>query len=51
MRLAEVAAACKEDDEAGDALFGDTDNEAEDNASSAEALPRQHRGGGLPRLQ
>ena len=47
MRVAEVAAAYKEGDEASEALFGETDDEAEDNAGSAEAPPRRHRGRGL----
>ena len=36
MRVAEVAAAYKEGDEAGEALFGETEDEAEENASSDE---------------
>ena len=46
MRVAEAAAAYTEGDEAGEALFGETDYEAEDNASSTEAPPRQHQGRG-----
>ena len=37
MRVAEAAAAYKEGDEAGKALFGETEDEAEDNASSDES--------------
>jgi hypothetical protein len=51
MRVAEVAAAYKEGDEAGEALFGETDDEAEDNAGFVETPPRRHRGGGLRRLR
>ena len=45
MRVAEAAAAykeaSKEGDEAGEALFGETEDEAEDNAGSDEALLRR----------
>ena len=51
MRVAEVAATYKEDDEAGEALFGETDDEAEDNAGSAEAPPYRQQGGGFPSLR
>ena len=34
MRVAEAAAAYKEGDEVGEALFGETEDEAEDNAGS-----------------
>ena len=44
MRVAEAAAAYKEaskdGDEAGEALFGETEDEAEDNAGSDESLLR-----------
>ena len=36
MRVAEAAAAYKEGDEAGEALFGKTEDEVEDNVSSDE---------------
>ena len=36
MRVAEAAAAYKEGAEAGEALFGETEDEAEDNAGSDE---------------
>ena len=41
MRVAEAAAAYKEGDEAGEALFSETEDEAEDNAGSDEALLRR----------
>ena len=37
MRVAEAAAAYKEGDEAAKALFGETEDEAEDNAGSDES--------------
>ena len=37
MRVAEAVAAYKEGDESGEALFGETDDEAEDNAGSGES--------------
>ena len=37
MRVVEVAAAYKEGDEAGEALFGETEDEAEDNVGSNES--------------
>ena len=47
MRVAEAAAAykeaSKEGDEAGEALFGETEDEAEDNAGSDESPLRWHR--------
>ena len=47
MRVTEAAAAykeaSKEDDEAGEALFGETKDEAEDNASSDESPLHWHR--------
>ena len=47
MRVAEAAAAYKEasneGDEVGEALFGETEDEAEDNASSDESMLRWHR--------
>ena len=46
MRVAEAAAAYKEGDEAAEALFGETEDEAEDNAGSDEALLR--RGPAVP---
>ena len=49
MRVAEAAAAykeaSKEGDEAGEALFGETEDEAEDNAGSDESPLRWHRRG------
>ena len=51
MRVAEVVAAYKEDDKPGETLFGETDDEAEDNVGSAKAPPCRHRGGGLRRLR
>ena len=38
MRVAEAAAAYKEGDEAGEALFGETKDEPEDNAGSDKFL-------------
>ena len=43
MQVAEVAAAYKEDDEAIEALFGEIEDEAEDNAGSAKSLLRWRR--------
>ena len=43
MRVAEAAAAYKEGDEAAEAPFGETEDEAEDNAGSDESLLRWHR--------
>ena len=43
MRVAEAAAAYKEGDEAGEALFGETEDEAEDNESSDESPHRWRR--------
>ena len=43
MRVAEAAAAYKEGDEAGAALFGKTEDEAEDNAGSDESPLRWRR--------
>ena len=37
MRVAKAAAAYKEDDEAGEVLFCETEDEAEDNAGSDES--------------
>ena len=45
MRVAEATAAYKEGDEAGEALFGETEDEAKDNASSDESPPRWRRRG------
>ena len=45
MRVAEAAAAYKEGDEAGEALFGETEDEAEDNAGSDESPLRWRRRG------
>jgi len=49
MRVAEVAAAykeaSKEGDEAGEAMFGETEDEAEDNAGSDESPLRWHQRG------
>ena len=39
MRVAEAAATYKEGDEEGEALFGKTEDEAEDNAGSDESPP------------
>ena len=41
MRVAEAAAAYKEGYEVGEALFGETEDKAEDNAGSDEALLRR----------
>lgn len=50
MRVAEAAAAYKEGDEAGEALFGETEDEAEDNAGCDESPLRwRRRGPALPR--
>ena len=38
MQVVEAAAAYKEGDKAGEALFGETEDEAEDNACSDESL-------------
>ena len=38
MWVAEAAVAYKEGDETGEALFGETEDEAEDNAGSDESL-------------
>ena len=43
MRVAEAAVAYKEGDEAGEVLFGETEDEAEDNASSDESPLRWRR--------
>ena len=52
MRVAETAAAnkeaSKEGDEAGEALFGETEDEAEDNAGSDESPLRWRRRGPAP---
>ena len=52
MRVAEAAAAykeaSKEGDEAGEALFGETEDEAEDNAGSDESPLRSRRRGPAP---
>ena len=52
MRVAEAAAAykeaSKEGDEAGEALFGETEDEAEDNAGSDESPLRWRRRGPAP---
>ena len=45
MRVAEAVAAYKEGDEAGEALFGETEDEAEDNAGSDESPLRWRRRG------
>ena len=45
MRVAEAAATYKEGDEAGEVLFGETEDEVEDNASSDESLLRWRRRG------
>ena len=45
MRVAEAAATYKEGDEAGEALFGETEDEAEDNVGSDESLLRWRRRG------
>ena len=49
MRVAEVVAAYKEGDEAGEALFGETEDEAEDKAGSDEAPLR--RGPAAPTMR
>ena len=41
MRVAEAAGGYKEGDEAGEALFGETEDEAEDNAGSDKSPLRQ----------
>ena len=43
MRVAEAAVAYKEGDEAGKALFGENEDEAEDNAGSDESPLRWHQ--------
>ena len=48
MRVAEAAAAYKEGDEEGEALFGETEDEAEDNAGFDESPLRWHRRGPAP---
>ena len=48
MWVAEAAAAYKEGDEAGEALFGETEDEAEDNAGSDESPLRWRRRGPAP---
>ena len=48
MRVAEAAAAYKEGYEAGKALFGETEDEAEDNAGSDESPLRRLRRGPAP---
>ena len=48
MWVAEVAAAYKEGDEADEALFGETKDEAEDNAGSDKSPLRWHRRGHAP---
>ena len=48
MRVAEAAAAYKEGDEAAEALFGETEDEAEDNVGSDESLLRWRRRGPAP---
>ena len=48
MRVAEAAAAYKEGDEAGEALFGKTEDKAEDNAGSDESPLRWRRRGPAP---
>ena len=45
MRVVEAMAAYKEGDEAGEALFGETEEEAEDNAGSDESALRWRRRG------
>ena len=50
MRVAEAATAYKEGDEVGEALFSETEDEAEDNASSDESrLHWRQRGPAPPR--
>ena len=48
MRSTEVADAYKEGDESGEALFGETEDEAEDNAGSDESPLRWRRRGTAP---
>ena len=48
MRVAEAAAAYKEGDEAGEALFGETEDEEEDNAGAGESPLRWRRRGPAP---
>ena len=48
MRVAEATAAYKEGDEAGEALFGETEDEAKDNAGSDESPLRWRRRGPAP---
>ena len=48
MRVAEAAAAYKEGDEAGEALFGETEDEAKDNVGSDESPLRWCRRGPAP---
>ena len=48
MRAAEAAAAYKEGDEAGEALFGETEDEAKDNDGSDESPLRWRRRGRAP---
>src|SRR4051812_6067498 len=48
MRVAEAAVAYKEGDEAAEALFGKTEDEAEDNAGSDESPLHWHRRGPAP---
>ena len=43
MQVAEAAAAYKEGNEAGEAMFGETEDEAEDNADTDESPLRWHR--------
>ena len=43
MRVAEAAATYKEGDEAAETLFGETEDEAEDNAGSDKSLLRWRR--------
>ena len=43
MRVAEAATAYKEGNEAGEALFGETEDEVEDNAGSDECQLRWRR--------
>ena len=45
IRVAEAATAYKEGDEAGEALFREAEDEAEDNVGSDECLLRWHRRG------
>ena len=48
MRVAEAAVAYKEGDEAGKALFGETEDEAEDNGASDKSPLRWRRRGPAP---